>query len=158
MAGDTSGRGLKFSPGFSETAPRADDFYDFCGTRGGIMMLNCLFVGLGGFIGSVCRYLIGLLPVREGTVFPWKTLAINVAGAFVIGLIAALAARKDGMDPRMVLFWRVGLCGGFTTFSTFAFESGELLRQGSGALALAYILSSVCFSILAVFAAQTLIR
>jgi len=121
-------------------------------------MLNCLSVGLGGFIGSVCRYLVGLLPVREGGGFPWKTLAINVAGAFVIGLVAALAAREDAMAPRAALFWRVGICGGFTTFSTFAFESGELLRQGSGALALAYILASVCLSILAVFAAQTLIR
>ena len=57
-------------------------------------MLNCMIVGLGGFLGSVCRYLIGLIPVREETAFPVKTFAINAAGAFLIGVIAGLTAKK----------------------------------------------------------------
>ena len=59
-------------------------------------MLNCMIVGLGGFLGSVCRYLIGLIPVREETAFPVKTFAINAAGAFLIGVIAGLIAESVG--------------------------------------------------------------
>ena len=57
-------------------------------------MINCLFVGMGGFIGSVCRYLLGLLPVENSQGFPVKTLIINVTGAFVIGIVAAAAAKN----------------------------------------------------------------
>ncbi len=55
-------------------------------------MIECLFVGIGGFVGSVCRYLIGLIPLSPSNGFPVKTLVINVVGAFAIGLIAAAAA------------------------------------------------------------------
>ena len=83
-------------------------------------MLNCLFVGIGGFIGSVCRYLIGLIPVSENTEFPIKTLCVNVIGSFLIGLIAFSVQGGKNIDPRMVLLLKVGICGGFTTFSTFS--------------------------------------
>ena len=84
-------------------------------------MINCLFVGLGGFIGAVCRYLIGLLPVQSESGFPYKTFLINVAGAFLIGCIATYAGKHPSVNPQLVLFLKVGICGGFTTFSTFAF-------------------------------------
>ena len=93
-------------------------------------MLDCLSVALGGAIGSVLRYLIGLIPLKEQTLFPIKTFAINVLGCFVIGLIAALSLKSSNLNPRLVLFLKVGICGGFTTFSTFALESSNLLKNG----------------------------
>lgn len=121
-------------------------------------MLNCIFVGLGGFIGSVCRYLIGLLPVRPDNNFPIKTLIINIVGAFAIGLITALAAKYKSLDPHIVLMLKTGVCGGFTTFSTFAYETSDLMLGGNITSAILYIISSVILGLLAVFAAQILIH
>ena len=121
-------------------------------------MINCIMVGIGGFIGSVCRYLIGLLPIEASSGFPIKTLAINVIGSFCIGLIAALAAKNEGLNPHMVLLLKVGVCGGFTTFSTFAYESTELMRSGHALTAFAYICVSVLLSVAAIFAAQLLVK
>lgn len=120
-------------------------------------MLNCMLVGIGGMIGAVCRYLVGLLPVAGGSGFPVKTLLINAAGSFAIGMIAA-AAERNALSPQLVLLLKVGVCGGFTTFSTFAFETGELLRRNAGLLAFLYVLSSVMLSVSAVFAARLLMR
>ena len=92
-------------------------------------MMNCLAVGLGGFAGAVLRYLIGLIPTGETMIFPVKTFCINVIGCIVIGAITVLAA-KLSVPPRMILFLKVGVCGGFTTFSTFALESSDLIRDG----------------------------
>ena len=95
-------------------------------------MIECIVVGAGGFIGAVCRYLIGLIPVNENLAFPVKTFAINILGSFVIGLIAGLALKNNALNPRVVLFLKVGICGGFTTFSSRS--SGSVWRPGSGAL------------------------
>lgn len=114
-------------------------------------MINCLFVGMGGFIGSVCRYLLGLLPVENSQGFPVKTLIINVTGAFVIGIVAAAAAKNTSLDPGLVLFLKVGICGGFTTFSTFAYETGIMMEKGQIGLALLYVILSAVFGVLAVF-------
>lgn len=121
-------------------------------------MINCIFVGLGGFVGSVCRYLIGLIPLQPDNGFPIKTLAINIIGSFLIGLIAALAAKFPNIDPRLLLMMRVGVCGGFTTFSTFAYESLDLFKSGSIIAALSYVILSVALSISAAFAAQLIVR
>ena len=120
-------------------------------------MAECLFVGIGGFIGSVCRYLIGLMPLSPSNGFPVKTLVINVAGAFAIGLIAAAAAKNADISPRIVLLLKTGICGGFTTFSTFALEISDLVRGGSWAAAAAYMLLSLILGVAAVFAAETLL-
>ena len=108
-------------------------------------MIECIVVGAGGFIGAVCRYLIGLIPVNENLAFPVKTFAINILGSFIIGLIAGLALKNNALNPRVVLFLKVGICGGFTTFSTFSLEAWTLLEQGkmlSGGLYIA--LSVIC--------------
>lgn len=122
------------------------------------MMINCLFVGMGGFIGSVCRYLLGLLPIETSQGFPVKTLITNVIGAFVIGIIAAVAAKNTTLNPRLVLFLKVGICGGFTTFSTFAYETGTMMEKGQTGLALLYVILSVVLGVLAVFGGQLLVR
>ena len=119
------------------------------------VLLNCLCVGLGGFVGSVLRYLVPLLPYGAG--FPVKTLAINVLGAFVLGLICALATRHVDASPQLVLMLKVGVCGGFTTFSTFALETSDLLQSGAWPAALAYVVASVVLSVAAVFGAEALV-
>ena len=121
-------------------------------------MAECLFVGIGGFIGSVCRYLIGLIPLSPSNGFPVKTLVINIAGAFAIGLIAAAAAKNADISPRIVLLLKTGICGGFTTFSTFALEISDLVRGGSWAAAAAYMLLSLILGVAAVFAAEALMH
>lgn len=126
--------------------------------RPAMLLLNCLAVGAGGFVGSVLRYLVGLIPLGASAGFPFKTLAINVAGAFAIGVICALAGRQAPLDPHLVLLLKVGVCGGFTTFSTFALEASDLIGAGQWPLAAAYAVTSVVLSIAAVFGAEALMR
>ena len=121
-------------------------------------MLNCLLVGIGGFIGTVCRYLIGLLPVETNSGFPIKTLMINIAGSFCIGLITALAVKNKGLNDHIVLMLKVGVCGGFTTFSTFAYESTDLIKTGHVVIAVAYVCTSIVLGVMAVLAAQMLVK
>ena len=121
-------------------------------------MSECILVGIGGFAGSVLRYLVGLVPAENDNGFPVKTLMINVAGAFAIGLIAALAEKWKICDPRMILMLKVGVCGGFTTFSTFAFESAELIKSGSILTAVSYMALSLVLGIGAVFISQAVVR
>lgn len=118
-------------------------------------MLDCIAAGPGGFTGSVLRHLAGRLPlggVSRG--FPMTTLLINVLGSFAIGLIAPLAARRPGLDARVLLFARVGLCGGFTAFSAFSPETFELLRAGHYGMAALYAVLSAALCVLAVLLAQ----
>lgn len=119
-------------------------------------MLECIIVGIGGFIGTVFRYLIGLLPFKLDNGFPIKTLIINVVGAFVIGLVTALATKDKSINPQIILMLKVGVCGGFTTFSTFAYETTDLIQNGNTILALGYICASVILGVLAVYIAQML--
>ena len=114
------------------------------------MFWTCLAVGVGGFLGSVCRYLVSLIPLGKGGPFPFHTLAINLAGALAIGLIASAALRGSCLNPRLVLFLKTGICGGFTTFSTFALETGDLLRAGRPGLAALYAALSLGLGVAAV--------
>ena len=117
-------------------------------------MINVLFVGLGGFVGAILRYLLGLIPVRQ-TPFPIITLCINVLGAFGIGLLAALCERHKINSQPLLLFLKVGLCGGFTTFSL---EAYDLLSSGRTVPAILYALLSVGLCLLAIFGARALIH
>ena len=112
-------------------------------------MLNCLAVGLGGFLGSVARYLLGMMLARESCAFPFGTLVINVSGAFLIGIIAALSLKNPNIDPRLVLMIKVGLCGGFTTFSTFMNESGLLIKDENYFYFVFYLFGSLALGLLA---------
>ena len=122
------------------------------------MWINCLFVALGGAVGSVSRYLLGLLPVKAAAGFPLTTLVINVTGAFLIGFLTALAGKHTGFDPRLMLLLKVGLCGGFTTFSTFCNETVQLMQGGRTALAALYVVLSLALGAGAVFAGQWAVR
>ena len=106
-------------------------------------MIECIVVGAGGFIGLA---------------FPVKTFAINILGSFVIGLIAGLALKNNALNPRVVLFLKVGICGGFTTFSSFALETGDLIKGGNTLTALLYVILSVAAGVAAVFGGQAVVR
>lgn len=112
-------------------------------------MIECLLVGLGGFLGSVLRYLIGLMYVNTDSGFPLKTFIINILGAFVIGALSSIAM-KYNVNSKVILFLKVGLCGGFTTFSTFALETQELLKNDRVGVAIIYVTLSVVVGVTAV--------
>lgn len=120
-------------------------------------MLNCLVVALGGGIGACLRYLIGLIPLKEPFIFPVKTLVINLLGCFVIGLVASLAVKNSSLSPKLVLFVKTGLCGGFTTFSTFALETETLIKTGQSELAILYVALSVVAGVGLAFAGQVIV-
>ena len=120
-------------------------------------MIECIVVGAGGFIGAVCRYLIGMIPLKEGCTYPIKTFMINIAGSFLIGIVVALAMKTESLDSRTVLFLKVGICGGFTTFSSFALETTDLMKNGKMHLAVIYTVLSVTLGVLAVFAGQGIV-
>lgn len=122
------------------------------------LLLDCFFVGAGGALGAISRFLLGLLPIKAASGLPVVTLGVNVAGAFAIGLIVALSEKQPGFDPRLLLFLKVGLCGGFTTFSTFSHETVQLLQAGKAALALLYMSLSFLLCIAAILAAQSLVK
>jgi CrcB protein len=86
--------------------------------------------------------------------FPIPTLSVNVVGALIIGAVIGMAEKNAGMDPRLLLFLKVGICGGFTTFSTFSSETAQLLQDGKLAAASAYVLLSVLLCLAAVFAGR----
>lgn len=105
-------------------------------------MSGFVFVGFGGALGAMLRYAVSLLPFK-GT-FPALTFATNVFGALLIGYIAGAAARR-GLSQNLVLFLKTGVCGGFTTFSTFSLEAYNLLGQRHYTMAAFYmIISAVC--------------
>ena len=112
-------------------------------TERGRMLLEWLFVGLGGFIGSVARYLIGLLAVETASGFPVKTFCINLLGSFILGIVSESALRDPGISRNLVLFLQIGVCGGFTTFSTFSSEALKLFAGGRQGVALSYMVLSV---------------
>lgn len=121
-------------------------------------MIECIIVGIGGFVGAICRYLVGLIPLKEESVFPIKTFLINILGSFIIGMIAALAVKNNSINPRVILFLKVGICGGFTTFSSFVLETNTLWENGNMATAFLYSILSVSVGLIAVFAGQEIIK
>ena len=116
-------------------------------------MQNILIVGLGGFCGSILRYLLGGLiqSAGKGAVFPWGTMGVNIAGCLLIGLFGGLADNSNMFSPGTRLFVMVGLLGGFTTFSTFSYEGLALLRDRELLLAGAYIFAHLFLGIGAAF-------
>ena len=114
-------------------------------------MTNCIVVGLDSFIGATLRYLIGLIPVCETTLFPVKTFFINIAGCIAIALVAMLASKGSISNPKFILFLKTGICGGFTTFSTFALESTTLIKEGHPKVAFLYMILSVLVGATAIF-------
>ncbi len=119
-----------------------------------------LIVGLGGFVGSVGRYALSgwvhrLLPYAA---FPWGTLAVNVSGCFLIGLFSGLADSRQLWGPDLRLFVMLGILGGFTTFSSFAYETAALARDADPLRALANVALQVVLGLSAAWLAYAIAR
>ena len=125
-------------------------------------MKQALLVGLGGAIGSLARYFMGIVIIGlTGPAFPFNTLFVNVTGCFVMGLVVAALAKFDlsvtyATDVR--LFVAVGVLGGFTTFSSFSADVAALWERGSYTQTTFYVTASVALSIAALFLGLHLVR
>ncbi|MDO5394988.1 MAG: fluoride efflux transporter CrcB [Bacteroidales bacterium] len=119
---------------------------------------NILIVGAGSCLGGMARYVVGtLIQSRSGSLFPWGTLAVNVIGCFLMGIIVGLIGKGVSISDGLRLFVTVGFCGGFTTFSTFMHENTLLLDGGNFALTLIYAAVSLVLGLGALYAALRLI-
>ncbi len=113
------------------------------------IMLGMFSVFIGGGIGALLRYLICSFYAKSCSVgFPYHTFAINVIGSFILGFFIYAFNTKTGVDTNFKLFLTVGICGGFTTFSTFSVESLHLLKQGRVLEFFAYTFGSVFICLL----------
>ena len=104
---------------------------------------NILAVGAGSFIGGVARYLVSLAMKGIGKAFPWATLTVNLLGCLLIGLLWGFLSRNATESSSWGLFLTVGLCGGFTTFSTFSKEALTMLQAGQIGGFATYVVVSV---------------
>jgi len=108
------------------------------------MLSNYLIIGLGGFLGAVARYSVALwVGQRWGRTFPLGTFVVNISGSFLISLLMSLFTERFMVSPQVRLFLVVGFIGAYTTFSTFEYETGTLLKDGEWSIALANVILSV---------------
>mgnify|MGYP000518615548 CR=1 FL=1 len=114
--------------------------------------MNWIWVGLGGMLGSIARYVISTFVSQLFTkpLLPYGLITVNILGCLLIGFLAGFLQFKQGLRPEMVLFLMVGVLGGFTTFSSFGLETFELLRQNEVMAALVDVLLQVGFGTLSV--------
>ena len=123
------------------------------------MIKNILLVAIGGSVGSIFRYLCQKWVYQfYPHPFPWGTFLVNVAGCFLIGIFYSVSEKSNILSPEWRLLLTTGFCGGFTTFSAFAFENVTLLRSGDLIYFVIYILASVLLGIVAVLAGIAVIK
>ncbi len=123
------------------------------------MLKNILLVGLGGGIGSIARfvcqkYIHDLYPHP----FPWGTFFVNILGCFLIGLFYSLSEKGNILTPEWRILLTTGLCGGFTTFSTFSFENIQLLKSGDFTYFFLYAAGSILLGIGATYLGMFIIK
>jgi CrcB protein len=122
-------------------------------------MKALLFVGIGGGLGSILRYVIQIFVGRHvPIVFPLGTFLVNFSGCFLIGMLYSLLARHTGLGPEWRLFLITGICGGYTTFSTFSYDGLILLKQGANLSFLIYMIGTVVLGLLATYAGAALFK
>lgn len=111
-----------------------------------------LAVGSGGFAGSVLRFLVyKYFENPQATGWPWGTLAVNVAGSLLAGILFGISEKTNLIPETLSLFLLVGFCGGFTTFSAFALDNIKLFQDGAYTQNFLYITSTILLGILAIF-------
>ena len=123
------------------------------------MLKSILIVGFGGFIGTVGRYLVArAFQENISSVFPWSTFIVNIVGCLLIGLIYGISEKGDFISPEVRLFMAVGICGGFTTFSSLANDAFLLLKQDEWIRFALYTSLSFFLGLLAVYAGRFIIK
>lgn len=114
-------------------------------------MKQLLLVFIGGGFGSALRFVIGKYMNSTETGIPWGTFTANILGSLIIGIILGLAAKNDALSSNQTLLLATGFCGGFTTFSTFAYENHVFLKSGDFTSFALYTIGSFIIAFLAVF-------
>lgn len=123
------------------------------------MLKQLIAIGLGGAIGSVLRYIVQLGISRVSQLsFPFGTFVVNIIGCFMIGLFYAFFEKNASVSVDWRLFLITGLCGGFTTFSTYSYESLMLVKQGNYLYFFLYVILSVALGLLATLGGLLLVR
>ncbi len=121
--------------------------------------MNVFLVGVGGALGAVARYGLGGLVHRYTSPhFPYGTFVVNVSGCLVFGVLAGLAEQRFVLGPQARAFLLIGILGGFTTFSSFTFESFQLLRDAEYARAIANVAGQVLVGLIALWAGFVVAR
>lgn len=116
------------------------------------MLKTVLLIGAGGFIGSVARYFVSRLNLYfDFLAVPAGTLIVNVLGSFLLGFLMAIAAKSVLLDTNWRMFLMVGVCGGFTTFSTFSGENLVLMQNGQFLSVLLYTALTILLGFIAVY-------
>lgn len=124
-----------------------------------IMIKSLLIAGLGGFIGTISRFLISrYVQITYVSSFPWGTFLVNIAGSFLIGILFGITEKGGFMSHEWRIFLTVGICGGFTTFSSFTNEAFMLLQSKELIRLAGYSSLSVFFGIAAVFLGRSIIK
>jgi fluoride exporter len=123
------------------------------------MVKSIMIVGLGGFIGTVARFLISrYFQVNVTSVFPWSTFVVNIFGCLLIGIIYGISEKSEVLNPEIRLFLTVGICGGFTTFSTFSNDSFMLIREQEWLRFAIYTSLSIFIGLMAVYVGRFIIK
>ena len=122
-------------------------------------MIKMIIIGAGGFLGAVTRYAVGLwVGQRWGRSFPLGTFVINISGSLLIGLLMPLLTERFVANPQWRLFLAVGFLGAYTTFSTFEYETGMLVRDGEWLIAFLNIVLSVTAGFIALKLGEVLAK
>lgn len=115
-------------------------------------MAGVLYAAAGGACGAAARYIISCIPLK--TAFPLLTLITNFLGAVLIGVVVGAASARSDMSPYFLLFWKTGVCGGFTTFSAFSLEAVGLFESGRFFGGITYVSASFALCFLGVIAGR----
>jgi len=115
------------------------------------MLKEIIAVFIGGGIGSILRFLVNKIEIISENNFPYSTFISNFLGCFILGLVLGYFIKSENPNSVLFVFLTVGLCGGFTTFSSFSYENLQLLQNGEILTFLVYLLGSLIVGIISVY-------
>jgi fluoride exporter len=122
-------------------------------------LYNFLLVGIGGFFGSIARYATSRsIDIKLNSIFPYGTMAVNIIGSFILGMVIAWASKRSVGVENLRLLLATGFCGGFTTFSAFALENLNMVQQRMIGSALLYALISLILGAVAVYTGILIVK